>query len=194
MSTITITCSKTAGYSKRTAENAAAADLTVAIAADFMTAGERLTRRVAGKNYLLLDIHQPALHNARSLYREMKARDAHHLNIAGNGMHTLAKHGFTQTVVNDYLHQIISRVHAHWPIESIRSGGQTGVDIAGVIAGHALHIPVTAHMPPGCLQRDQYGNDREYDAEEITAYIRTCAASLRPKPQLALDIQPPHAS
>lgn len=96
------------GYSARTYENARKADLTLAFAVDFTTAGE-------------------------------------------NGIYTLARNGWTQeradAVVTDVLTALQNHGNIH--IDSVRSGGQTGIDEAGIKAGVALGLPTTVLAPKG---------------------------------------------
>ena len=81
-------------YHDRTVANARWADMTIAFAVDFSTAGERLTRKAAGDRYLAVDM--PASRDAlyseeyRERIADMLAHNTQHLhsfnlNIAGNG-------------------------------------------------------------------------------------------------------------
>lgn len=72
-------------YSPRTYYNAKSAELTLAFAMDFNTAGERLTRKASYPNYLPLDLKEPWIDNARKIYKELNKRNCTVLNIAGNG-------------------------------------------------------------------------------------------------------------
>lgn len=49
-------------------------------------------------------------------------------------------------------------MHKEEPITKIYTGGQTGVDQAGVIAALALSIPVEVNMPIGFKRRSEFGN------------------------------------
>ena len=167
-----------AKYPARTYKNASAADLTVAIAASFDTAGEQLTRRAAGSKYLAIDLAMPAIEAARLLFAEMRRRNARSLNVAGNGIYSLATAGWTQAALNQHVFEILSTVHAHWPIELVRSGGQTGVDIAGVVAAVALGVPAVARLPAGLLQRGMDHQDRRHSRDEIEAQVLGGAALL----------------
>ena len=122
-------------YAPRTYVNAGRADLTIAFAMDFNTAGEKLTRKAAGTKYLAMGLDRDSVMAAREVWKA--CRDAGKgdkplvLNIAGNGIYTLAKQGWTQEEVNKYIYDILALVTKHWPIEMIVSGGQTGIDLAG---------------------------------------------------------------
>lgn len=177
---LTILEHKSSSYAPRTYENAHKADVTIAIAVDYNTAGEKLTHKAAGEKYL--DLRMNALDNiqlARKLYLHMKRNDCKSINVAGNGIYTLTKHGLTQKYMNEMLYEILAKVHKHYPIESVRSGGQTGVDLAGGVAGVALGIPTTLLLPKGFKQRHEDGVDVEHTEEEIRAQIMAGVAALK---------------
>ena len=140
-------------YSPRTSENANAADLTAAFAIDFTTAGERCTHKAAGNKYLALWIKGEVIPNARNLYSYCKKLKVKELNIAGNGIYTLNEKGWSQSQVNQYVYETLKLVHQHYPIQKIRSGGQTGVDIAGLVAAVELGIDAVGLFPKGFIQR-----------------------------------------
>ena len=100
------------------------------------------------------------------------------LNVAGNGIYTLAPQGWSQESLNKHLHEILERVHTHWPLTRVISGGQTGVDLAGVTAAHALGIPVAATLPKGYLQRALDNVDREQSEAIVVDQIASGAAQL----------------
>lgn len=165
-------------YSPRTYANARVADLTVAFAVDFGTAGERLTHKAAGERYVGIPLDVEPLAAARMLYSAMKMRRAASLNIAGNGIYTLARHDWSQEKINQYVYDVLSKVHEHWTIQTVRSGGQTGVDLAGVTAAYALCIPATALLPKGFIQRAADKIDRSMSAEAVRAQIEIGARKL----------------
>jgi len=143
-------------YPPRTYHNATTSDVTVAFAVDLTTAGEKLTRKAAGEEkYIGFELRDDteAIDLARKLYKKMKSQNAKVLNIAGNGIYTLSKHGCEQDFINLFVYNVIAKVHEYHPIEKIITGGQTGVDMAGAIAGVALNIPVEVTFPNGYLQR-----------------------------------------
>lgn len=148
-----------ARFGPRTFANAYAADLTVAIAVDFSTSGEKLTKKAAGDRFVELDYRNPWLDNARTLYRTIGMHRATKLNIAGNGIYTFVKYDFYQSEINQYLYNLLAKVHAHRRIEHIRSGGQTGMDWAGLVAAVKLGIDCEGHFPNGFRQRDIDNND-----------------------------------
>lgn len=167
-----------ASYSPRTYANAHGADLTVAFAVDFETAGERLTHKASAGRYVGIPLASEPLAAARLLYKALRGHNAHSLNVAGNGIYTLAKHGWSQDRVNEYVHAVLAKVHEHWPLERIRSGGQTGIDIAGVAAAHALGINATAFLPHGFIQRGIDKKDVVHSADQIRTQIEQYAARL----------------
>lgn len=142
-------------YSPRTRANATGADLTVALAVDFTTAGEKLTHKAAGENYLGIPLSEDPVQAARLIYKWLRDHGAQTpvINIAGNGLYTLAQHGWTQTQADRHLYTALAKVHEHWPIRKIISGGQTGIDQAGLTAALALGIPAAGTLPTGFLQR-----------------------------------------
>ena len=152
------------GYRERTKENANAAGLTVAFAVDFDTAGERLTRQAA-RAYVAVSLKpEDDVYAAASAILRTKCR---HLNIAGNGLHTLSKHGWDQRRINEYVYQVLRVVHRQLPLTHIRSGGQTGADTAGIVAALALGVPATALFPKHFLQRDADGADYRADPKRF---------------------------
>lgn len=159
------------GYTARTQANAQGADLTVAFAVDYNTAGERLTRKVAGERYLAVPLSRTPLEAARELYRALRDRNARSLNVAGNGIYTLAQHGWTQEAVSAWVYEVLAKVHEHWPLTAVRSGGQTGVDLAGIVAGHALELDCLALMPKGFVQRGADKIDKCHTADEVAEQV-----------------------
>lgn len=166
-------------YGPRTFHNASYAGLTVAIAAEFDTAGEKLTHKAAKEKYIAIPINTQPIEAARKLYSALKKHDAHILNVAGNGIYTLARHGWEQYEVNDILFSIIAKVQQYWRIEEVVSGGQTGVDIAGIVAATALGIKATATFPKGYIQRAEDRIDRQHTKEEIEQYVLDAALVVR---------------
>jgi hypothetical protein len=176
--TLTVNDHKSSGYRDRTKFNADSADVTVAIAKDFSTAGERLTRTVAGSRYTHFGFGD-ARKDGRALAKLMQQRGATSLNVAGNGIYTLTKYGLTQAEVNQHVYEMLSEAHAINPITKIVSGGQTGVDIAGAVAAQALGIDAVITLPQGFLQRNEAREDRRLSRDEIVRQIEEGAAALK---------------
>jgi hypothetical protein len=166
-------------YGPRTYVNAASADVTIAIATDYSTAGEKCTHKAAGSKYLRL---QHSAHTnielARILYCHMKNNNCRSINVAGNGIYTLAKSGLTQESINLDVFEILATVHKHWEITKIVCGGQTGVDMAGAVAGYALGIETVVTYPKGFKMRMADKIDRDYSEEFIRNMVISYAHKL----------------
>lgn len=178
MSTLTLLEDASSSYAPRTKVNASSADLTVAFATDFTTAGERLTRRVAGVQFVAIDLSWPHLISARYLFQAMRRHQCKTLNIAGNGMYTLVQAGWTEAALDAHLMDIIGKCHEHWPLQAIRSGGQTGVDEAGLVVACALGIDATGLYPKGFKQRTIDGHDVSVDVNTLHQRIKQRASVL----------------
>ena len=157
-----------AGYRGRTLRNASA-DVTFAFAADFSTAGERLTKRSVleqGRVYCPIAYRgQLATENAIqaavvALNRPGKPEVT--LNIAGNGLYTLQRLG-DQAAVDayalDFLRRVLAAPELATAITQVRSGGQTGFDEAGVKAAHQLGLRTLVLAPKGWTFRTAEGRD-----------------------------------
>lgn len=147
------------GYSHRTKYNAHSADLTIAVAADYSTSGEVLTKKFAGGNYLALPIINDPLTSARKLYVELHKRNAKTLNIAGNGIYTFSIYGYTQEVINQWMYELLLPIQEFHPLTKIYNGGQTGADLAGTVAANALGIDCESTLPKGYKMRFKEGKD-----------------------------------
>lgn len=183
---ISVVEGKDANYPQRTARNAGTTDVTVAFAADYTTAGERLTQRVAGDKIIQWDGtgKEKLFSFAERIASKLKESGGRSLNIAGNGMQTWAKYGKTQEEVNAAMFKVLGKVKELYPdLERVVTGGQTGSDIAGAIAARALGIPVEVNMPKGFKQRNAKGFTTYSTASQIQTDIETAANILVPKQQ-----------
>lgn len=160
-----------ASYAPRTYHNATTADLTLAIAIDFNTAGEKLTKKAAGDKYLAINYAEDYIVAARKLYKECKSRQVKTLNIAGNSLYTFIKQDIHQEDINKTLYTILNLVQQHYKIEHIVSGGQTGMDIAAGVVATVLGIPCTMTYPKGYKIRAFSGEDVEMPKEQLLADI-----------------------
>ena len=171
-------------YAQRTQENADRSDITLALAIDFNTAGEKKTKSAAKDKYIASPLPddgnsgylalQAVDYYAEKIYKELKKKGKTSnikLNIAGNGIYTLAKNNFaTQEDINNYVEGIISKLQSLGvTISEIRSGGQTGVDEAGIIAAQRLGIPAIVHGTKdwafrGKDNKDVKGDEAAYKA------------------------------
>lgn len=167
---------KSSSYAPRTYHNAAQG-VTLAYTVDHSTAGEKLTQKAAGDKIVKVE----ALHTfdhlqpARSLYAMLKKHDCHVVNVAGNGIYTFVKHGLGQRNVNQAIYDILYTVNQHWPITHIVSGGQTGADLAGLVAAAHLDIECTGTWPKGFKMRFEDGFDRTHTHAEIMEIINQYA-------------------
>lgn len=169
-------------YVPRTGDNARGADVTVAFAVDFSTAGERLTKREAGPRFVAIPFGEEPGLAAEALVKFLAARKGSTLNVAGNGVYTLAAHGVSQDQANLWVFEVLSRVHAQHPLSSVRSGGQTGIDQAGLVAAIALGIPAYGLYPKSFRRRNEEGQEIHSTAAKLEEELLSQAAKLaRPK-------------
>ena len=154
------------GYAQRTRENAMSADLTLAFADDFTTAGEKVTEKAAAGNYIAIPLDD-AIRDAGRVAKEIldcmteqeKSKPIT-LNIAGNGMYTLSSFNRTQKQVNDIVYDVLTNLQSEGvTIGKVISGGQSGVDEAGIVAAHSMGISCEVHAPKGWLMRGEDGRD-----------------------------------
>lgn len=158
-----IECAK-AGYPARTIENAYNSDLTIAIAKDFTTFGEKLTEKLVKQakqvyfpfNYAYasnLDKYESARLSATIITLRPKV-----INIAGNGIYTIKQ---PQVEIDEIVYQFLAKVFIGAKVapQLIRSGGQTGIDEAGLKAAIKLGIPALCLAPKGWVFREHVGRD-----------------------------------
>ena len=165
---------KDPGYAGRTKDNASA-HATIAIAVDFESAGETLTKRLvaAGKRvYLPVDISEGLVLDeelvkflASGLNSSLKGNlfdNEISLNIAGNGIYTM-KSQYSQEELDAYVYELLQKVFTHPSLRArvirIRTGGQTGLDEAGAKAGEKLGIETLVVCPKGWKFRNVDGVD-----------------------------------
>ena len=162
---LTIKCTDSSSYVNRTKYNADIADLTIAFAREFNTAGEKLTKMLAGNKYMKISLYDNIKYISivNDIIKEITKRNVKTLNIAGNGIYTLNRYGITQESINNLVYIVLYAVNEKYTISKIYTGGQTGVDLAGAIAGYKLGIDVEVTMPAGYKQRyvdrDVYSNE-----------------------------------
>lgn len=163
------------GYSERTRLNAAA-DVTIAFAKYFDSAGEKLTKKcVLEQKKLYLPVEFDAITNIK-IFEETTDRIAIainnlpkkyiELNIAGNSIHTL-KNVITQHAIDSFVSRFLSEII--WKLKLldsenpkiftlIRSGGQTGFDEAGIKAAKKLGYRTKVLSPKNWVFRNEYGD------------------------------------
>ena len=147
-------------YADRTKANAEWSNITMALAEDFNTAGERLTKTIAGNKYVSANISNDVSTIVNNIYNQLvskgKTKDIK-LNIAGNGIYSLKD---TQPQYDTKLIDIIKGLQAKGiTISEIRSGGQTGIDEAGAKAGQFLNIKTTITSTSDFKFRNKQGVD-----------------------------------
>lgn len=165
---------KDPGYAGRTKENASA-HATIAIASDFFSGGEKLTKRLVleqDRIYIPIDISTQLDLSQQTMERVIESLNSANkgnildneitLNIAGNGIYTL-RGKYSQLVLDNYVYFIIGCI-INSPllkvkIAQIRTGGQTGLDEAGAKAGARHGIDTLVLCPRGWKFRDINGTD-----------------------------------
>jgi hypothetical protein len=154
-------------YIGRTIQNVAASDITFAFAFNFNTPGEKLTKYTC-KQYqkIYVPVSLRDLSNiperAASIRSKIRLEDKEWIviNIAGNGLHSLAKHNFNQQKVDLFVYAMLKAVLLDtYDIIGARNGGQTGADEAGGKATARLGIKTMICAPKGWMFRDIDGKD-----------------------------------
>jgi hypothetical protein len=171
-------------YRYRTIENAKESDVTIAMAYDFTTSGERLTKDSAmgfdfktrkassPEKYISIDLNKDLnINDVIDRLNKLKPKEIT-INIAGNSIFSLrTKHKMSQAhadiMIFNILEQIITNPKLNKKVKLIRSGGQTGIDESGIKAGIKLGIPVLIHAPKGWLIRDVNGNDKSLSEQKF---------------------------
>lgn len=155
MSNLTIREHEKTTYPPRTYYNATQSGTTLALAVDLTTAGEVLTKKMAGKKYIgfKLSTNLFAEEVAEKVIEKMKADGSTTLNIAGNGEYTLKEYGYNQADINEFVYHVVKNIHDQYPLTKIFTGGQTGADMAGAVAGAALGIETEVTLPKGFMQK-----------------------------------------
>lgn len=186
------------GYQVRTSENANAPDVdfTLSFAVDFTTYGERSTAKAAGdslikiplplnRNGAGLDCSPAAIKAAVDticdmLPDEYLQGEEFGLNIAGNGIYSLAASGVSQKQCDEFVTKTLAGlVRRGAAISSIRTGGQTGIDEAGAVAGCALGVQTTVHAPKEWQFRGVDGQDVKGEKAFKQRFAGKDLASLR---------------
>lgn len=173
-------------YKPRTEVNVKAADVTLAIAVDMDSLGEILTRKLAKKfsKYFPIQLTSPGELNventARNLAEFLRKENCQILNIAGNGIYSLSPKGYSQAEINQLVFDILKRTQelTNNQIQAIRSGGQTGADHAGLVAGVALKLHTTGYYPKGFKRRTIQGVDNYYSIFLLEKEIKQDASNL----------------
>jgi hypothetical protein len=158
------------GYPARTRYNIIHSDYTVAIAVDFNTAGERLTKRTAvdqmrkpflqiDLNYLVVDTFMEQ--NVQKLVDLMMKDDCPYriLNVAGNGIYSLrAEQIAFDNIMTKFFTMLLKQLPEGKLFEVI-SGGQTGVDEAAIKGAKANGLFTRVNAPNGWMFRNKHSRD-----------------------------------
>lgn len=165
--TITLNEHKSDSYGPRTFHNASQG-ITLAIAINFNTGGERLTTKAANGKIVHYDpTKEDYKVKARELYNMLKEHNCRVVNVAGNGIYTWSNGGYDQSYVNKEVYRILRLVNHNWKLDHVVSGGQSGADIAGLIAAAHLGIPCTGTWPKGFKMRFEDGMDIELSRDDV---------------------------
>lgn len=165
-------------YMPRTTLNAQSADVTVAFAVDFNTGGELLTRRAAGSRYIGIPFGSDVTAAANKLAEFIIKMKGSLLNVAGNGIYTLVQHGISQSAANKWVYDVLALVIRSVNLTDIRSGGQTGIDHAGLVAAMALGIPALGYYPKSFRRRNAKGDEYTSTEAALRKELQAEAASL----------------
>jgi len=155
-------------YRIRTEENVKNSDLTLAIAIDFDSFGEKITKELAtlnNKKYIAVYPDGNPIEKAQKIVSKINEFDLPQkftLNIAGNGLSTM-KGEMLQNEADEFTYALIKSISQNPKLNSkigvVRSGGQTGFDESGAKAGLKLGFTTIIHMPKGFKMRNQDGKD-----------------------------------
>jgi hypothetical protein len=151
---------KNKNYPARTIINSKSSDVTLAIACNFNTRGEILTKKVSKGKYIamILDfkLTQERIEKLASKLN-LIGKDFI-LNIAGNGIYTIYQ---TQQEVDKFLYSLISGVIPLLSHKIVlgRCGGQSGVDEAGAKACVRCGIDALVLAPNGWVWRNRNNQD-----------------------------------
>lgn len=138
-------------YSTRTKKNIDSSDVTIALASNFDIPGERLTARLASEAHKYtkgnIDNDDLSANAAKETANKLIAQFKNMgftsgvVNIAGNGLYDFPLN-VSQEQLDEYVKEVIRNIiNKGFKITGIRSGGQTGIDEAGIKAAIKLGIP-----------------------------------------------------
>lgn len=131
-------------YDKRTEYNAKNSDVTLQFGINLGTTGEKSTAKHAGSKLITFDLKNPdatayAKNITTILNNPKNSSSGLTVNIAGNGLKTFV--GYNQNDIDELIYNNIRNLIKNGvKINKIISGGQTGVDEAGIKAAMRLNI------------------------------------------------------
>lgn len=160
-------------YKDRTIFNAENSDLTIYFADKNHTesGGAKLTSRHA-KVFYMVTVPSHVNFVTDAILEALEGIPHPIINIAGNGIARFNSY-MTQNNINAFVYSVLKDVHDCHRITMIRSGGQTGADWGGIIAGVALEIETVATFPLHFRQRDKFGKDYTNNTEQLCGRIRS---------------------
>lgn len=159
-------------YGHRTWANAEWSDITLALAVDMDSPGEITTRKAAGDRYVGFTIPTdlserclPSLAEAitKRIRKHPKFKtDELKLNIAGNSQITLDKYCIRTSEIRELLKLVLlDLADSGVKFSMIRSGGQTGVDEAGIQAAQDAGLKCSILAPKGFRMHRELGIELE---------------------------------
>jgi hypothetical protein len=161
---LTIIEDESSNYQTRTEVNAREADVTLAIALYPNSLGEILTKNMVKKHkkiFISVSPHDNIAIKAQEIVDDLFKiflSTPIKINIAGNGLKTM-KGQLNQKECDDFTLKLLTAIveKDRIKIESIRSGGQTGFDEAGIKASLSLGYNTIAYYPKGFKIVDMSG-------------------------------------
>lgn len=175
---ITLSEHKSESYGPRTFHNAAQG-VTLAVAVDFTTGGEKLTEKAAkGKIVKYNPLTDNWLEKAKDLKAMLEEHSCTVVNVAGNGIYSWSLYGLDQNYVNKSVYRILRVTNFNYPLSKIVSGGQSGADIAGLIAAAHLDIPSEGTWPKGFKMRFEDRKDATHTIEQIEELLSSYEGTL----------------
>jgi hypothetical protein len=153
-----VECSK-AGYPARTAINVQETDGTLLLAADSSTPGEKLTRKLCEEHkkpcmVIAISLDLKLDKTPKDVEEWINTKGIATLNIAGNCITR-----FPRRVLQADLNKLLTDLLTGLALVRIQSGGQTGIDEAGIMAGLALKVQTKVVAPKGWMFRGRDGKD-----------------------------------
>ena len=159
-------------YGHRTWANAEWSDITLALAVDMDSPGEITTRKAAGDRYvgftIPTDLSERCLSSlAEAITKRIRKHpkfktDELKLNIAGNSQITLDKYCIRTSEIRALLKLVLlDLADSGVKFSMIRSGGQTGVDEAGIQAAQDAGLKCSILAPKGFRMHRELGIELE---------------------------------
>lgn len=159
-------------YGHRTWANAEWSDITLALAVDMDSPGEITTRKAAGDKYvgftIPTDLSERCLSSlAEAITKRIRKHpkfktDELKLNIAGNSQITLDKYCIRTSEIRELLKLVLlDLADSGVKFSMIRSGGQTGVDEAGIQAAQDAGLKCSILAPMGFRMHREPGIELE---------------------------------